>query len=161
MSVKKTKSDEGETVFQFVTCLRRCFTQWTLMAECERSFVALTHLLVREQFLRVCSTEMALLLRERVPQNTKAMTTLAEQYIEAHGGCITGRSVKTKELTIKPRSDSLLHKTEPSQPTKPQFSRSKRECFNCTAQERPHDDRMFIEEGSSDEATTDGSQYSA
>ena len=28
---RETKSDEGETAFQFVTRLRRCFTQWTLM----------------------------------------------------------------------------------------------------------------------------------
>ena len=94
-------------------------------------FEALTDLLVREQFLSVCSIEMALFKREKVPQNTEVMTTLADHYIEAHGGCFTGRSVKKKDVAIKPRSDSLLHKTDTSQPTKPQFSRSKRECFYC------------------------------
>uniref|UniRef100_A0A8C4Q5C1 Uncharacterized protein n=1 Tax=Eptatretus burgeri TaxID=7764 RepID=A0A8C4Q5C1_EPTBU len=49
------KPDEGETAFQFMTRFRWCFTQWTLMAKCKRSFEALTDLLVREQFLSVCS----------------------------------------------------------------------------------------------------------
>ena len=98
-----------------------------LMAKCECSFEALTDLLVREQFLRVCYTEMSLFIRERVPQNTEAMTTLDEQYIEAHGECITRRSVKKKDVTMKPRSDSLLHKTDPFQPIKLKFSRNERE----------------------------------
>ena len=62
-------------------------------------FEALTDLLVREQFLSVCSIEMALFKREKVPQNTEVMTTLADNYIEAHGGCITGRSVKKKDVS--------------------------------------------------------------
>ena len=104
------------------------------MAKCECSFEALTDLLVREQFLGVCSAEIALFIHDKVPQNTKALTTLAEQYIEEHGGCITGRTVKKKDVTMKPRSDSLLHKTDPYQPTKPQFSRSERECFFVTSE---------------------------
>ena len=103
----------------------------TTTVKCERSFEAWTNLLVREQFLNVCSPEMALLRCERVPQNTEAIPTLAEQYIEAHSGCITGRSVKKTDVTMKQRLDSWLQKTGPSQPTKSQFSRNERECFYC------------------------------
>ena len=56
---REIKPDEGETVFQFMTRLRLCFSEWTLMAKCEHSFEELTDLLVHEQFLSVCSTEMA------------------------------------------------------------------------------------------------------
>ena len=89
------------------------------MAKCERSFEALINLLVHEQFLSVCSMDMTLFILERVPQNTETMTTLAEQYIEAHEGCITVRSVKKKDVTMKPRSDS------------PNLVKCERECFYC------------------------------
>ena len=72
---------------------------------------------------------IGLFIRERVPQNTEAMTTLAGPFFEAHGVCITGRTVKKKDVTMKPRPDSLLYKTDPSQPAKPQFKRSEREFF--------------------------------
>ena len=79
----------------------------------------------------MCSIVIGLFIRERVPQNTEAMTTLAGPFFEAHGVCITGRTVKKKDVTMKPRPDSLLYKTDPSQPAKPQFKRSEREFFYC------------------------------
>ena len=57
---------------------------------------------------------------------------------------------------MKPSSNSLLHKTDPSQPAKPQLSRTERECFYCNKK-----GRVSIEEGNSDEATTEGSQCRA
>ena len=64
-------------------------------------FEALTDLLVREQFLSVCSIEMALFKREKVPQNTEVMTTLADHYIEAHGGCTVLLGGQSRRRTLQ------------------------------------------------------------
>ena len=55
------------------------------MANSHTSSKDLRDLLLREQFINVCTPAMALFLRERSPKTLKEMTTLAEQYVEAHG----------------------------------------------------------------------------
>ena len=80
-----SKPEKGETVFQFVSRLSRYFKRWTELSEISKTFTALQDLMIWEQFLSACSTDMALFLRERVPKDIPEMTKLAEQFLEAHG----------------------------------------------------------------------------
>ena len=50
------------------------------MSGCVKEYKDLADLLIREQFVNTCSAEMALFLRERVPNSE--MVKLAEQYLE-------------------------------------------------------------------------------
>ncbi|XP_060603795.1 uncharacterized protein LOC132756686 [Ruditapes philippinarum] len=76
----------GESVFQFIERLRRYFTRWTDMAGVEQTFHGISELLIKEQFIEGCSTDLAVFLKERVPTSIEELTRLAEQYIEAHKG---------------------------------------------------------------------------
>ena len=83
------------------------------MAKCDKSFDGLFDLLIREQFLNTCATEMALCPKERVSESEEEMR-LAEQYMEAHGGTITGKTTKTfqkqrMEHKTNPKADVLVH----------------------------------------------------
>ncbi len=70
------------------------------MAKCEKSYEGLHDLLIREQIISKCSTDMALFLRERAPSSVSEMVTLGEQYMEAHGGTI-GKSKQTRTGTMQ------------------------------------------------------------
>ena len=46
---------------------------------------------VTVQLVNTCAAKMAQFLKERVPESVEEMVTLPEQYMEPHGGIITGR----------------------------------------------------------------------
>ncbi|KAK3746423.1 hypothetical protein QZH41_012761 [Actinostola sp. cb2023] len=103
---RQCKPEKGETVFQFISRLSRYFKRWTELSDISKTFNALQDLIIREQFLLACSTDMALFLRERVPKDMTEMTKLAEQFMEAHGGSVSNtkppiRRVDTSSAAIK------------------------------------------------------------
>jgi hypothetical protein len=84
-----SKPDRGKNVFQCVARLMRYFSRWVELSEIGSGFEELKDLLIREQFIQVCSTDLSLFLRERKPRNIEEVVTLAEWYIVAAGGGIT------------------------------------------------------------------------
>ena len=128
---REAKPDKGETVFQFVARLKRYLDRWTELAEANDTVDAMKDLLVREQLINTCSTELALFLKERVPKTVDEATQLAEQYLEAHGGTLdterTCRSVPTSN-----RSSQNTYREIPAEYFKPQEKKSKdKTCFYC------------------------------
>ena len=83
---RESKSEKGETVYQFVARLSRYFRRrWVELSGINKTYDGLEDFMVREQYLSTCGQDLAIFLRERIPKNTKEMTRLAEQYIEARG----------------------------------------------------------------------------
>ena len=94
------------------------------MAKCEKSFDGLSDLLIRDLFLNTCAVEMGLFLNERVPESVEEMVRMAEQYMEAHSGTITGKTTKSF------RKQRTEHKTDPKADSKAQDWQEKK-CFLC------------------------------
>jgi hypothetical protein len=69
------KPDRGGTVFQFVARLMRYFSRWIELSEIGGGLEKLNDLLIREQIIQVCSTELYLFLRERKPKNIEEVVT--------------------------------------------------------------------------------------
>jgi predicted DNA-binding protein (UPF0278 family) len=88
LQFRESKPEAGETVFQFVARLRRYFSRWIEMAGTDTSYESLFDILLREQFIASCATDVAMFLKERAPANISEATKLAEQFVEAHGGRI-------------------------------------------------------------------------
>lgn len=53
------------------------------MAKVSKSFEDLYDLMLRDQFLHVCSQDLKLFLKERLPENLTRMANLADQYKDA------------------------------------------------------------------------------
>ena len=124
-----SKPEKGETVFQFVSRLSRYFKRWTELSEISKTFTALQDLMIREQFLSACSTEMALFLRERVPKDIPEMTKLAEQFLEAHGGSIANAKqpvINRGDSRYKPR-----HAYSEPLANQPQATPKRDTCYVC------------------------------
>ncbi|XP_069107370.1 uncharacterized protein [Argopecten irradians] len=130
------KPEKGETAFQFVARLTRYLTRWTQMSEIAKSFEGLTDLLIREQFIQACSSDMALFLRERAPKDAQELTRLAEQYMEAHGGNLA-KSSKATYNSSKPnqqvRNNNSQQQKANDKTTEVKGQRT-RLCFICGAE---------------------------
>ena len=126
---RHTKPEQGETAHQLVTRLQRYFNRWVDMFECVREYKYLADLLIREQFVNICSAEMAFFLRERVPKNISEMVKLAEQYSEAHGIILQ----ECQKLTKKPSGHHQKSK-DPSKTKQKETDKTEGRCYVCHKQ---------------------------
>lgn len=78
------KPEQGEIPAQFITRLDSYLTRWMELAEAEKTYDGLKTLIVKEQYINICSKELATFLRERKPKDLRELGVLAEQYLEAH-----------------------------------------------------------------------------
>jgi hypothetical protein len=88
--------------------LDRYFSRWTEMADAADTVDKLKDLIIREQFVKICSTELALFLKERKPKDRRDVISFAEQYLEAHGGTITN-SKSSKSASFSNKSPIRLN----------------------------------------------------
>ncbi|XP_069108942.1 uncharacterized protein [Argopecten irradians] len=79
------RPEHGETFAQFAVRLENDFIRWLEMALVEKTYAGLKDLVVRDQFLQTCGTDLKLFLKERSPKSVKDMASLADQFAEARG----------------------------------------------------------------------------
>ena len=82
---------------------------------------------IREQFLNMCTAEIALFLEERVPKMVEEMVSLAEQFMEAHKTEPKADRKTQDRLQSKcflcHRTGHTANKCKPVKPLKPQQER--------------------------------------
>ena len=83
---KNSKPEQGESGPSYATRVLNYFERWVDLSTSENTHESLIDLIVRDQFLHSIPRDMATFIRERKPKDIKAVTHLADQYIEAHGG---------------------------------------------------------------------------
>jgi len=121
------KSEESSR--QFLNRLGIYLDGWVEMAKAT-NFDKLKELILREQFIQVCPSELAVFLKEREFHSTSQMCMDSERFLEAHGIQLcqnNAYSNKYKDDTGK-KSFSSSVKTQQQQD---ETYRSGKECFNC------------------------------
>ena len=136
---RESKPEVSDTVFQYVARLKRYLDRWLELAKCETTYEGIIDLLIREQFLKMCSREMSLFLRERVPDSVQYMTTLAQQYVDAHGGSFVPRARMNNN---KPKQSQVVQLTPEE---KARHLRENR-CFLCHKIGHPVRDCKYLKE---------------
>ncbi|KAJ8026225.1 hypothetical protein HOLleu_34017 [Holothuria leucospilota] len=123
---RAAKPENGETPGQFIFRLSTYATRWIELSETKKTYEELLNLIVKEQFLRSVHKDLSLFLKERYPKDLKAMASMAEKYLEAHG-----------RWPNRPRSAPNQTSNNSSNNTKPQNTGQgharplKRTCFVC------------------------------
>lgn len=56
------------------------FDRWIEMAKVPRSFDGLDDLMLRDQFIHICSQDLRLFLKERIPDNLLKMADLTDKF---------------------------------------------------------------------------------
>ncbi|XP_071842666.1 uncharacterized protein [Apostichopus japonicus] len=81
---RRERPKKGETSIQYMARLENYMARWLEMGGINKTFEEFSDLMLREQFLNVCSKELALFLREHDCKTSKALSELADKYLEAH-----------------------------------------------------------------------------
>ncbi|XP_076308651.1 uncharacterized protein LOC143224072 [Tachypleus tridentatus] len=84
------------------------------MTKCEDSFEGLVDLIIPEQFMITCYTDMSLLLKDRASKDAGEIIKLAEQYMEAHGRSVP--ILKPKDQRIVGHNDLVTFSVPAIQP---------------------------------------------
>ncbi|XP_052070651.1 uncharacterized protein LOC127709259 [Mytilus californianus] len=79
---RSCRPEPGETFIQFSVRLDSYFKRWIDMAHTDTTYISLYDLIIRDQFLHICSKDLSLFLKERIPDSLEKMVALADQYRE-------------------------------------------------------------------------------
>ena len=104
------KAENGETADQFLTRLQNYLTRWLELTQTNKDFEGLWTLFVREHFINACHKDLQTFMRERNLKDLCAVKETADNYIRAHGGCLsfptTSKEDKRDDKTISRSSHS-------------------------------------------------------
>ena len=140
---RTSKPDNCETAMQFIARLNDYITKWLDSANVDRTYDAVLEFLVKDQFLQVIPSELAIFVKEREPKNANEAARVAERYLTAHGGWqhIPRTQMKSRTPPVPKRVGNSLvgplrsimnskeQKSNPSAPEK--SSNDKRTCHFC------------------------------
>ena len=104
---RTARADTGESPTQFITRLASYLQRWVELAGAAQTYEGLSALVVREQYLSVCSPDMAMFLKERITANLDELGKLAEQYVEAH---VDNPTAKRQHDLRKVKEDTATRK---------------------------------------------------
>lgn len=138
---RSCRPEIGETFVQFSVRLNSYFKRWIEMSKTKMTFDGLFDLMLRDQFMHVCSKDLLLFLKERIPSSLDKMASLADQYREAR--FISASALLNKSKTVQSSNNSSNYR-HPDKPQKEQLSKSvertpfvpvsDRKCFKCGKQ---------------------------
>ncbi len=128
---RESLPETGETVFQYIARLSRYFQRWIELSGVQNTYEALMDLMIREQYISICSVDLAIFLRERVPENLTEMTKLAEQYMEAHRMEYEADSKRYRASVKAAVAQDCSSAKQPSQAATRQAQFGERRCFIC------------------------------
>ena len=80
---RSCRPESTETFQQFSVRLGGYFDRWVDMSEVTKDYASLSDLVLRDQFLYICSRDLSLFLKERIPHSLDDMVALADQFKEA------------------------------------------------------------------------------
>ena len=136
---RASRPEGAETFAQFSVRLSSYLNRWIDMSKTNKTFDGLFDLVMRDQFLHVCSKDLSLFLRERTPSSMADMADLADQFREAR--LTTASNLTAKAHAHSSQSGGDVSKTKtfentpsnvPKSPNKKSFvPKSERRCYKC------------------------------
>ena len=81
---RKASPEEGESSEQFLERLKNYMHRWVEQGKVEKSYEGVCQLAVKDQFMSICSKDMAVHLREKAPRDLKELGSYADRYLIAH-----------------------------------------------------------------------------
>ncbi|XP_077334566.1 uncharacterized protein LOC143975892 [Lithobates pipiens] len=126
----------GDSYLDVVSRLRTTFRQWTKGLKAD-SFESLEDLMIEDQLLHICPTDVRQFVLERKPTSAKAAAELADTYIHSRvsdhrkappNGWKGGKS----HLATPPLpTNQVPQRPEPAAPGAKAFVTDNRKCYNC------------------------------
>ncbi|XP_073473953.1 uncharacterized protein [Aquarana catesbeiana] len=126
----------GDSYLDVVSRLRTTFRKWTKGLKAN-SFESLEDLIIEDQLLHICPTDVRQFVLERKPTSAKAAAELADTYIHSrvsdHRKAPPNgwKGVKSHKVTPPLPTNQVPQQPEPATPRAKAFLTDKRKCYNC------------------------------
>ena len=95
MKLRESIADEGESQAQFITRLENYLNKWIELTKIPKTFAGMVQLILTEQFISMCSNDLATFLKDPTWESLKDLGETANKYLEAHGKQMKDISKKT------------------------------------------------------------------
>ena len=125
---RSCRPESGETFIQFANRQSSYLLRWVEMAGADKTYDMLFDLMVKDQFLHVCSKDLKLFLKEHTPRSVKEMAAIADQYKEARNS--SASSLATPTQSSKNTANAVVQGSQGKTDFN-QRPRSERRCFIC------------------------------
>ncbi|XP_062603479.1 uncharacterized protein LOC134265246 [Saccostrea cucullata] len=126
---RSCRPDQCETFSQFAVRLSSYFERWVEMAKAPKTYQGLYDLMLRDQFLHVCTQDLRLFLKERIPDSLTNMANLADQYKDARDLSAVQAAGKGK-ISLSKKVDQVK-KVDVGENKSSSFDKKERKCFKC------------------------------
>jgi len=100
------------------------------LSNVEQDYEGLKNLMIRQQYLESCSTQLAIFLRERKLTDSSEIAQAAEQYLEAHASKTGSRKPEQLKDTYRDRRMEISIKTIGKAQTDVGNKRKPTTCYN-------------------------------
>ncbi|XP_019639073.1 PREDICTED: uncharacterized protein LOC109481038 [Branchiostoma belcheri] len=143
---KKFRSEipqEGEGPDQYIVRLSSYLNRWIELSGTSKTFEGVCDLIIQEQFLDLCPTDLAIHLRERKPKSLEELGKMSEQYLIAHGRGLfegarprnpsrtTGKSFNFQSNNNKPTNNNKPMVRQPPSASGKDPNAFPGKCFHC------------------------------
>jgi len=106
---KNSKPDQGESPEQFFIRLGNYLTRWIELSGIDKDYDSLCDLLIKDQFISSCPTDLAIHLKERAPSNLQELSKISEQYLLAHGKSFSTKWSDNKNTPFRHNKGNEQH----------------------------------------------------
>ena len=110
---RNSKPEYGENCQQFIVRLANYLNRWIELSNTDKTFESICELIIKEQFLASCSTDLAVHLRERAPSSLEEMSKLADQYLFARNKTLASKGYSSCD---KPTAKQSFEKRNQRRP---------------------------------------------
>ena len=124
-----SKAETDESPQQYLARLVHYLTRWVELAEVDQSYEGLRDLVVREQFLGMCSKEMEIFLREGAVKELAVIAKRAEHYLDAHK--TKGLGWTRTMMRVETRREEPRDNRGANQEVRGNKFTEMRRCLNC------------------------------
>ena len=135
---RNARPEKDENAEQFLNRLENLFDRWTSLAKIDKSFDQLKSLIIREQYLSKCSSDLLIYLKERGTDDLTELAQLTERYVDARRSSFSHFYLPDRKSTSgpqnRPTSGQQGKPTQPSRPNtwqSPNKARTPRICYVC------------------------------
>jgi hypothetical protein len=74
----------GESPDQFIVRLKNNLDRWVELSGVSRTYICLSDLFVKEQFINACPRDLRVHIQERAPKDLTELAEIADKFLLAH-----------------------------------------------------------------------------
>ena len=130
---RESKPKQGESATQFISRISIYFTKWRELSKVKKDYACLENMILGEQFLSMCSEDLACYLKERKSdfKSSVEMAHAAERYLDAHSRSMCAKQRQEDTSGISDKSNMFNSQNSYKSGQTEHVNKGPLKCFLC------------------------------